>query len=134
MEYNFFSRGEELVYRSIQFVSLYSVVQTSKVPYGIVTSNGTWLAVLKGIRRGDCNFPFTVTVTYVLPCVDINCMVTGLWRSMDICHLNMQFLCIKPISVSACHSRINRLLDRYHIITIGNIPGTANYFQKSMKD
>ncbi len=32
----------------------------------------------------------------------------GLWRSMAICHLNMQFLFKIHISVSACYSQINR--------------------------
>ncbi len=28
--------------------------------------------------------------------------LSGLWRSMAICHLNRQLLCKKPISFSAC--------------------------------
>jgi hypothetical protein len=35
----------------------------------------------------------------------------GPWRSMAICHLNIQFLCKKPISFSASTSIINR---RFH--------------------
>ncbi len=39
----------------------------------------------------------------------------GLWRSMAICHLNMQFLCKKLFSFSACTSFINRrCLDEFH--------------------
>jgi hypothetical protein len=34
----------------------------------------------------------------------------GLWRSMIICVLNMQFLCKKAFSGSAWNSRINKRL------------------------
>ncbi len=35
----------------------------------------------------------------------------GLWRSLAICHLNMQLLCKNPISFSACWILINRRCD-----------------------
>ncbi len=39
----------------------------------------------------------------------------GLWRSMAICHLNMQLLCKKHISFSACYSFITRqCLGKFH--------------------
>jgi hypothetical protein len=39
----------------------------------------------------------------------------GLWRWMAICHLNMQLLCKKNISFSACYSFINRrCLGKFH--------------------
>jgi hypothetical protein len=39
----------------------------------------------------------------------------GLWLSMAIWHLNMQLLCKKRISFSACYSFINRwCLDKFH--------------------
>ncbi len=55
------------------------------------------------------------------------CFSLGLWRSMAICPLNMQFLFKIHISVSSCYSQINRRRPkRYKMLLLAITPPIGN--------